>query len=229
MSTGDEASSPAPLDRKGRHTRWTRADEPEYSRLTTFVDGVFAIALTLLVLDVRLPPLRGDADDPGAMITALSDLFPELVAYGVAFALLGAFWMAHHDFSSRLEAIDRRLMGLTLVYLAFVALLPFPTSLVGEHEENPVSVAVFAAVLAVISAMELVLFVHAHRSALMRQPLTPEQFRGGVIGSLQPVVIFVVTMPLAFVSPTITLLSWGVLAPTLGVLTRRYTRRYTAA
>lgn len=229
MSTGDETPAKAQIDRRGRHRRWRREDEPEFSRLNTFVDGVFAIALTLLVLDIRLPPLRGSVDDPGTMLNSLSDLVPELVAYGVAFALLGGFWMAHNDFASRLGAIDRRLMGLTLVYLAFVALLPFPTSLVGEYEENPMSVVVFAAVLAVISGMELVLFVHANRAGLWSEPLTPLEFRAGVAGSVQPVGIFIVTIPLAFVSTTLTLLSWAVLAPTLGFLTRRYTRHYPYA
>lgn len=210
--------------RTGR--RWRRGEEPEFTRLTTFVDAVFAIALTLLVLDLRLPPLHGPPDDPGTMLTALGDLVPAFVAYGVAFALLGRYWLAHHDFSSRLGAIDTRLIGLTLVYLAFVALLPFPSSLVGEHEGNPVSVLVFAVVLAVISTMETVLLAHAHRSDLLLERPPPAEYRRWLVDSLQPVAVFVVTMPLAFVSTTLTLLSWAVVSPLIGAaLDRRLRRR----
>jgi uncharacterized membrane protein len=203
---------------------WHRGETPEFERFANFTDAVFAIAMTLLVLDVRIEPIVRDAGNPSVMWSRLGDLVPEFVAFGVAFILLGFYWIAHHAFVARLAAFDQRLMALNLVYLAFVALLPFPSFLVGEYEENPVSVIVFAIVLAVISAMETVLIVYAHRADLLRDRPDPASFRFEVISSLQPVAVFVVTLPLAFVSTTATLLSWALLSPVMGALLQRLGR-----
>lgn len=194
---------------------WRRGEEPEFTRLATFTDGVYAIALTLLVLGLNIDSLSPQ-DDPGGMGRALLDLLPEFIAFVVAFWLLGRYWIAHHDFYARLHAVDRTLMGLSLFYLASVAFLPFPTSLVGRYEDNPVSVIVFAIALSVVSGMETVLFAHAQRAGLLTVGLSPEVYRWGVLASLQPVVVFMVTMPFAFVSTTAVLVSWGVLGPLMG-------------
>ena len=148
---------------------WRRGEEPEFGRFAFFTDAVFAIALTILVLDIRLP--RDVGQEPGDMWNALGDVQPQVVAFGVAFILLSRYWLAHHGFVSTLTAVSGRLMALNLVYLAFVAFLPFPTSLVGGHEDNPVSVILFALTMAVVSAMETVLFVSAHRQGLIRHQI----------------------------------------------------------
>jgi uncharacterized membrane protein len=150
---------------------WRRGEEPEFQRLANFTDGVYAIALTLLVLGMHVDHLAHPAD-PGEMGQALGGLVPEFIAFVIAFWLLGRYWIAHHDFFARLRAFDRTLMGLSLLYLATVAFLPFPTTLIGEYEDNPVSLLAFATALAAVSGMETVLFAHAHRAGLLNVQLT---------------------------------------------------------
>lgn len=200
---------------------WRRGDEPEFGRVVFFSDAVFAIALTLLALDLRVTDLRGDPDAPSSMLAALDDLVPQLIAYGVGFLLLAKYWLAHHRFMSRVGAIDGRFMGLNLVYLGFVALLPFPTALIGEYESNPISGVAFALALATVSIMETVLLVHAHRAGLFIHPLAEARFRQEVLASTQPAIMFLVTIPIAFINPTYMLLSWLVAAPLLGWLLNR--------
>ena len=197
-------------------TVWLRGEEPEFTRLATFTDGVYAIALTLLVLGLDIGHLA-DPDSPGALWTALDDLIPDFVAFAVAFVLLGRYWIAHHDVYYNQRGIDRGLMGISLIYLAFVAFLPFPTKLIGVYEGNPVALLLFATALAAVSGMETVMFAHAHRRNLLRSGLSPSVFKWGVIASLQPVVMFVVTMPFAFLSTTGVLISWAVISPLLGM------------
>lgn len=196
--------------------RWQRGDDPEFSRPINFTDAVFAIALTLLALDLRIDRLAGDADSITAMWQAIGDLAPQLVAYVVAFYLLGRYWVAHHRFAARLQAVDSRFMALTLVYLAFVAVLPFPTSLIGAYEGNPLSGAVFALNLAAISGLETLLLVHAQRSDLLRDRGSEAMQRWEVVGSLTPAAVFTATIPLAFVDPSLMLVSWLVLGVVLG-------------
>lgn len=174
-----------------------------------FSDAVFAIALTLLALDLRVEQVPSPQDAPASMFEALGDLFPKLVAYAVGFILLARYWMAHHGFFGRLSSISSRLIGLNLVYLGFVALLPFPTSVVGRFEANPVSVMIFAINLAAISGMETVMLWQAQRSGLIRHPERPAVQRWELMCSAAPAVMFIATIPIAFLlSPTAQLLSW---------------------
>lgn len=220
--------APAPgAPTNGRY--WRRGEEPEFGRVVFFSDAVYAIALTLLALDLRVGELTGDPDTPASMLRALDDLVPQLVAFAVAFALLASYWLAHHSFVARLDAIDGRLMTTNLTYLAFVALLPFPTSLIGEHEANPISGVVFAATLAVISMLEAVMLQHAHRAGLLRRRLTDREFRSERAAALQPAVMFLATIPLAFISPTVMLVSWLVVGPLAGRWLGLRARRIAAA
>jgi uncharacterized membrane protein len=229
MTSGDDAADGADeepgraaIDDLPQSQRiWGRGEEPEFGRFAFFTDAVFAIALTLLVLSIELPPLRGDANAPATMFHALGHIWDSFLAFGIAFVLLGRYWIEHHEFVGSLRAIDRALLWWNLLYLAGVALLPFPTSLVSKHESNPVSVIFFALVLAAISGVETVMYVHARRADLERRRLSDVQHRWGVIASLTPVAMFLVTAPFAFIDPTWTLLSWAVLP----ILTARLYRR----
>jgi uncharacterized membrane protein len=145
----------------------------------------------------------------------------EFLSFFLAFLLLGRYWMAHHQFVASLKAVDRSLMAGGLVYLAFVAFLPFPTELVGEYESNPVSVVIFAICLAVISGMESVLFAIAYRHRLLDRELSRQEYRVGIIQSSTPVALFVISMPIAyFWDPTVALLTWLLSIP-LGILVDR--------
>ncbi|MFN8174160.1 MAG: TMEM175 family protein [Solirubrobacteraceae bacterium] len=201
---------------------WVRGAGLEFDRVTFFTDAVFAIALTLLVLEIGVPGLAaGKHSSASALIDGLDDRIPEITSFAVAFILIGRYWLANHSFVAQLRAVDSRFMALSLVYLGFVAFLPFPTALVGEYEGNPISVVAFAVALGAVSGMETVLFAHARRHALMRVALPDDVYRWGLLASSTPVIIFVATLPLAFVDTTLTLVSWVVLAPLLQLLINR--------
>lgn len=195
---------------------WRRGSDPEFNRPLNFTDAVFAIALTLLALDLRIDTIPGDPDSVTAMWQALNDLVPQVTAYIVAFVLLGKYWLAHHRFAARLAGIDSRFLALTLVYLAFIAVLPFPTSLIGSHEGNPLSGVLFALNLAAISGMETVLLLHAQHRELLLDGASPAMRRWELISSLAPAAMFTATIPLAFIDPTWMLLSWLVVGLALG-------------
>ena len=91
--------------------------------------------------------------------------------------MIGSYWVAHHRFVSRLAAVDRGFLGLTVVYLSFVALLPFPTGVLGEFGDNPVSVVAFAVNMIAVSTMEAVLFSHARRRRLFREERPEDVYR----------------------------------------------------
>jgi uncharacterized membrane protein len=195
-------------------------DRVEFGRVLAFSDGLFAIAMTLLIVAIGVPDIP-DGDDIGDLADALDDLKPELISFFISFAVIGRYWLAHHQFFSLLEKADQGLIGLNLVYLAFVAFLPFPTALLGDYFENPLSIAIYATNVATVSGMEVALYRHAYRRELFRRPLTPEVYRYGALMSFSPVLIFLASIPVAFASTTAAALMWLLNIP-MGVLGQRW-------
>jgi uncharacterized membrane protein len=179
----------------------------EFGRALTFSDGLFAIAMTLLVVSISVPTLTSGGD-VGELGRALNDRTEEFISFFISFAVIGRYWLAHHLFFSLLGRIDQRLIGLNLLYLMFIAFLPFPTALLGEYFENPLSIATYATNVAIVSGMEVVLFRHAHRAGLLQRSLTPEVYRWGVFASLSPVAFFIASIPVAFFSTGLAVGVW---------------------
>ena len=173
----------------------------EFSRLTAFSDGIFAIAMTLLVIGVEVPRL----DDPtnvGALADALGDESDSMVSFFVSFAVIGRYWAAHHAFIGLLARVDRRFLATNLVYLGFIAFLPFPTALLGDLFDNPLSVTIYAVAVAIVSGLEVLQFRVAYRDDLLRREMPAEVYRWGVLMSLSPVLFFLLSIPAAFLLGT---------------------------
>jgi uncharacterized membrane protein len=98
------------------------------NRLEAFSDGVFAIAITLLVLELGVPAHAGDQ-----LARRLGDQWPDYLAYVVSFMVIGIIWMNHHAVVGHLRGTDRALMGLNLFLLFWVGLIPWPTRLVADY------------------------------------------------------------------------------------------------
>jgi uncharacterized membrane protein len=177
-----------------------------------FSDGLFAIAMTLLVVAVSVPALT-DGGDIGELADALGDQESSYISFFISFAVIGRYWVAHHRFFSLLSGLDGTLIWINLVYLAFIAFLPFPTDLLGTYFENPLSVVLYACNVALISGLEVVLFRHAHRHGLLRRSMPEDVYRWGALLSLAPVFFFLLSIPLAFWSTTVAVASWFLAIP----------------
>ena len=194
-------------------------DSVEFARVLAFSDGLFAIAMTLLIVAVTVPHITDDSNIH-ELADALNDLTPAFVSFFISFAVIGRYWLAHHQFISLLKEMDQAFVGLNLIYLAFIAFLPFPTALLGEYFSNPLSVVIYAVSVGIVSGMEVVLFRHAYRSDLLRQKPTPDIYRYGVIASLSPVFFFAISIPIAFLSTSLAVATWFLTIP-LGALMQR--------
>jgi uncharacterized membrane protein len=119
------------------------------SRLEAFSDGVFAIVVTVLVLDIRLPAL-GPGAHSAALLAALAALLPKILSFVLSFAFATTYWVNHHHFFQTVRHANRTLLWLNSLFLLTLVFIPFPTSLLGEYPTEPVALAVFGAVVAVI-------------------------------------------------------------------------------
>ncbi len=179
----------------------------EFGRVLAFSDGLFAIAMTLLVVGIEVPSIS-DPNSIGDLADALGDLSDSIVSFVVSFAVIGRYWVAHHQMFSLLAAMDRGLIGLNLLYLGLIAFLPFPTALIGNFFDNPLAFTIYAVSVALVSGMEVVLLRHAHRYGLLTNAMPEEVYRWGALMSLTPVIAFVASIPVAFVSSEIAVAMW---------------------
>jgi uncharacterized membrane protein len=184
------------------------SDELEFDRVAFFSDAIYAIAVTLIVVGIGAPVLH-DTTSSKDFLDALWNKNPEIISFFLSFAVLGAFWTAHHDFFGRLAAIDVGLRRWNLVYLAFVAFLPYPTLLLGQYVDNAAAVSLYAISIGAISTMESVIYWHAHRAGLNRVPMPHDVARFGLVASMIPVAWFLVSIPVAFINPIAGMVTWA--------------------
>ena len=192
------------------------ADPVEFGRLVALTDGVFAIALTLLVLDLALPAQAADAP----LAEALADTAPRFFAFLISVAVVGTFFLSHHELVAMLQKVDGGLLGLTVPYLGLVALIPFAQSVLGDHSEEPLAFALYGTLLGTTSIVGALLLWHAHRRGLLRQPLVGRDAWFEVARSALPIVLFLASAGLALLIRNWAVLFWVAIWPIDAVLAR---------
>ena len=186
----------------------------ELDRVGAFSDGVFAVAITLLVLNIEVPDV-----DPGDLDSALGDLLPAIQAYFIAFLVIGLFWYGHHVAWSRFTRATPRLVFANLLLLSLIALMPFTTAMLGNFDNQPLPVAIYALNVGLAALADSLVDRVAWREGLT-ESIDPHEIRvQSIAGWLRPLVFFV-SIPLAWVSITAAQLFWLVL-----ILTPRIARR----
>ncbi|MGZ4659322.1 MAG: TMEM175 family protein [Blastococcus sp.] len=144
-------------------------------RLEAFGDGVFAIAITLLVLEIAVPAVSG-----GELLHALGRQWPAYLAYGMSFFSIGVLWIVHYGVTRALRGVDALFLRLNLLFLFFVAFLPYPTRLLAEFLTDKagerVAVTVYALTLFAISLTLRLLWHYATDGRrLIADDITDEQ------------------------------------------------------
>src|SRR5207247_157043 len=136
-------------------------------------DGVFAIALTILVIEISLPPHVGDHHLRGA----LARLAPKYVAYVLSFFVIGRFWIAHHLAFRYIERFDGILLWLNLVLLMMVAFLPFPTSVLGDFGNVPEAALLYGGAAVLTSGASAAVWWYASGRGRLLRAGTPARSR----------------------------------------------------
>lgn len=107
--------------------------EFQLERLILFSDAVFAIAITLLIIEIKVPEIEKDAVSDSALLQALGHLIPKFVGFIISFLLIGLYWAVHHRMFGFVTSYDGRLRFLNLMFLFFVVLMPFSTGFYSEY------------------------------------------------------------------------------------------------
>ena len=172
-------------------------------RLAAFTDAVMAVAITLLALEIDVPDLRSGREDE--LGHELFDLLPSFLAYALAFALVGRYWVIHHRLFERLHAVDGMLITLNLAFLAVIVLMPFATELIDDYTNEPIAAAVFGGLLSVAGFLNAAMFRHVRRSQFLREGAeAPSE-----AVSIGLALVFLLSVPIAFLSTLVVHLVWA--------------------
>jgi uncharacterized membrane protein len=162
-------------------------------RLLAFSDGVFGVAITLLVIDIHLPANAMDGGD-AALLQALAPMGPKLVVFAFTFIVLGMSWLGHHRKFSYIDKVDGRLLWINLFYLMAICLVPFVSNMLAEDGNSRFAFALYAGVMALTDMVSTGLSAYGLRKPFLRPQLQlrPVLRRDMVLSPLLVGIIFVV-------------------------------------
>ncbi len=143
----------------------------EKSRLEAFSDGVFAIVITLLILDIRFPEV-----DYSQFTATLISVLPRILAYVLSFIIIGLYWVVHHNSMHAIKKTDRGFLWLNILLLLFVSFIPFPTSLVGRYPFQAGPIMIYGVTLIASNAVGYIMLVYVHYHPHLAVPEFSEKY-----------------------------------------------------
>jgi uncharacterized membrane protein len=210
--------------RSGRDSPFQRIESgTELERTTFFSDGIFAIAITFLALDIRIPELAGD--ELATLPAVLLGIWPKFMVYAVGFLVLGSYWLAHHRTYRFIRRYDLRLLWLNISFLLCIGFLPISTGVIVRYHHQQAA-AIFYAISVIVTALigALMWSYATKRNRLVDEDLDPDIIRYLHVRWLISIPVAIVSIAFSFVSPVIAVALWVVLI----VVTLRLTDIYSA-
>jgi uncharacterized membrane protein len=202
-----------------------QSNSRELDRLIFFSDAVFAIVMTLLVLDLRVPDVPSDVatqEVPGLVF----ELWPKILSYVLSFLVIGLYWIGHHQTFRYVRSYDRTLLWLNLMFLLSISFIPFPTDLLGEYGELRFAVIFYAACLGLARLLLALVWWYVVSGPIR----TSDDLDRGLanyhfLRSLAIPVIFFLSIGIAFFSPKAVVASWVLLVVVDAVMWRLWKRK----
>jgi uncharacterized membrane protein len=182
-------------------------------RLEAFSDGVLAIAITLLVIEIHVPQ-----SEQGDLLDELLRQWPSYAAFFISFVVIGIMWVSHHSMFERIATVDRRLLFLNLMLLLGIAFLPFPTALLATYVQDgghnaSISAAIYSGTMCVIGVFFYFMWVHLERRPhLLVEGITIDQIRRAEQKSLVGPIVYGLSIGVAFISAWACFVIYGLIA-----------------
>ena len=182
--------------------------ERELDRLVAFSDGVMAIAITLLVLKVDTPDFAENASDT-QLSSAVIDLLPNILTFIWSFLVVARFWVVHRRLFSGLVRTDTSLNVLNIVFLLLIALLPFPSDLLGTYGPSTLTIALFAGLIALTGFVSVGMGQYAYRQPRLVSPtVNLTEAEQDVFDQLITPVVFLLSIAVAVFNADLALYTW---------------------
>lgn len=177
---------------------------PGTSRVEAFSDGVFAIVVTLLVLEIRVPHLP-EGFSSQTVVTELFHMSPKFISFALSFLVVAIFWVNHHQLLHSMEKTDRSFLWYNNFLLFWISFIPFPTAFIGEYPLGMIPVMFYGTILFMAAFSFNIMLRHVVKSNLFYSTVSKEVIRQSIKkGKLGPVVYFI-SVIVAFISVYISL------------------------
>jgi uncharacterized membrane protein len=178
-----------------------------HTRLDQLSDGIFAIVMTILVFEIKVPVIYGAISNADLWME-LKVMFPVFLSYLLSFALLFTYWRAHHFFISiYAKNVDTKLTNINAVFFMLISLVPFSASLLGQYNQNELSIVIFGIHIVLLGLCMFWMRNYVFYSEYIKNPeITAREIHGSTIRTLAPVVFALIAIPLAFYSIKISIL-----------------------
>lgn len=200
---------------------WAESGE-DLTRIAQFSDGVFAIAVTLLALEIRIPAIP-EALVASRLTPAILALLPRVLVYVLTFMNISVMWISHHRAFTHIHRYDTPLLWMNAFFLMLVAFLPVASSTLGAYPTRPAAVVFYGAVLLAVTLGELQIWLYAtSRRRLVDPEIDPRVVRYITLRALFPAVVFALAIPVAFFAPAAAEVMMGAVFFTALVLGRVY-------
>ena len=187
-------------------------DKAGLERLVFFSDAVFAIAITLLALDIRLPVDANNLTDQ-QLYQSLTEIWPKYLSFIISFLVIGNFWIAHHRRYRMISRYDTRLLLLNILVLMSIAFIPFPTSILSENGNRTATI-FYSLSIALTGLLSALLWWYASwKNRLLKSDFDPEISYRNLLSILTIPVVFLLSIGLAFINPDLAKFSWILTAP----------------
>jgi uncharacterized membrane protein len=195
-------------------------DERGMDRILSLSDGIFAFAITLLVLNLTVPTLATTSSD---LLSSLWTEYPKYVAYIVSFYVISNYWLAHHRMFRYIKRYDSRLVGLNLFFLLFITLVPFFTELISSYASLESAEDIFFLSQAFGGVLLTLLWRHASKGFLLIQEDTPKSLiRWVTVRGLIAPSVFLAAVVVAHFVPSYSPLTLIAIGPVSRILSKKY-------
>ena len=172
-------------------------------RVVTLTDGVFAIIMTILVLDLEIPGTSGGQ----SVAESLKDLAPTFSAFGISFLLLGMYWVWHRGTFAQVRYTDYRLAWLNLLFLLPLSMIPFAASTLGSHPTDATALQLYGAILVAVTLLRSLLLWYLHRhTVLLWQVPSKKARRMSNTAAAAPLVAYTLAILIAAPAPVVSTL-----------------------
>jgi uncharacterized membrane protein len=178
-------------------------------RLSTLADGVFAIVMTLLVLELSVPVVKGLSNN-SELLHKLAEMWPEFLIYGLSFMILGIFWVIHHSIYADVKRYDTTLVWLNIIFLMFVSLIPFSTALVGKNGFITVTAVIYGINMLLLFNLGWITFTFTTgKRRLVGEEYDPKIAKGGKRMGLVYTLIMIPAIGIGFVYPRVSFIVYA--------------------
>jgi uncharacterized membrane protein len=171
-------------------------------RLAALTDGVFAIVMTLLVLEISIPEIAQSSLN-SELPQRLIELWPKFLSYVISFVILGIFWYLHHIAFHYIKRSDNGLIWLNILFLMFVALIPFSTSLFGSYGTEQLPLIIYAINIIFVMAIRFIIWTYATaKRRLVDKDISTRLLRWDKLITLGLFLIFLLMIGVSFINVT---------------------------